>query len=184
MIGRSLVTTVMAAVLPLGIPRTIDLPVQTLPVLGGSGGTEFSRSCNSGSVLTGLRYRSGAVVDAVGLLCRPVDGNGNLLPESSVGTLAGGGGGTLKIARCAAGRVVAGAKIYYGSYVDGLALVCREWKPTTRTMATASGNAVFIGRVTSSHATELCDSPAQPVVKMRGRADMLVDAIGFSCNEP
>ena len=60
-----------AAALALGAFAADD-PPQLLPIYGGTGGSSFTRDCGAGHVLTGLRYRSGVVVDAIGLLCRPV----------------------------------------------------------------------------------------------------------------
>jgi hypothetical protein len=59
--------------------RPSDLPPQYLPVYGGSGGTAFTKDCGSGYVLTGLRYRSSLLVDAIGIMCRPVNANGSLV---------------------------------------------------------------------------------------------------------
>ena len=38
-----------------------------LPLIGTGGGTTFSRTCPSGNVLTGIRWRTGAVVDGIGI---------------------------------------------------------------------------------------------------------------------
>src|ERR1051325_5645260 len=96
---------VCAAALTLAAFRGADLPPQYLTVLGGSGGTAFSRDCGSGRVLSGVRYRSGMVIDAIGLLCRPVLSDGTLGPESTVGTLVGGAGGTIASASCPSATV-------------------------------------------------------------------------------
>src|SRR5882724_4521117 len=37
--------------------------LEDLPLIGTGGGTAFSRTCPSGHVLTGVRWRTGAVVD-------------------------------------------------------------------------------------------------------------------------
>src|SRR5689334_3107530 len=114
-----------------------NLPPQNLPVLGGSGGTAFSRDCGAGHVLSGLRYRSGAVVDAIGVLCRPVLSNGSLGPESTVGTVIGGGGGTTNVASCPSGMVVSALRVRYGSYVSYAIITCRSWHADTRTFASS-----------------------------------------------
>lgn len=68
---RRLFVTLSSLTLALGTPANAqDIPPQRLPVFGGSGGTAFTRDCGSGKVLTGLRFRGGMFVDAVGLLCR------------------------------------------------------------------------------------------------------------------
>jgi hypothetical protein len=165
-----------------------DLPPQNLPILGGSGGTAFSRDCGAGHVLSGVRYRSGMVIDALGLQCRPVLGDGSLGPESAVGALAGGGGGTIAVASCPAGRVVTGLRVRFGSYVSYVIVSCRAWSGGTRTYA-ASGpvSAVSLGSVlTPSAATtdQACESSRQPAAGLRGRAATFVDAVGLVCDEP
>ena len=164
-----------------------NLPPQNLSVLGGTGGTAFSRDCGAGHVLSGLRYRSGAVIDAVGLLCRPVLSNGSLGPESTIGTLTGGGGGTTNLSNCPTGMVVSGLRVRYGSYVSYVVITCRSWHADTRTFASSGGSAVSLGSVlTPSSATvdEACESSRQPGAGIRGRSASFVDALGLVCDEP
>jgi hypothetical protein len=166
-----------------------NLPPQQLPVYGGSGGTAFSRNCGAGKVLTGLRARSGAMVDAVGILCRPVLSNGSLGPESTVGTLAGGGGGASETANCGLGQVVTSAKIKDGGtlqpYVRRIAFRCRAWDRNSRKV-TGSESAAHVINQSDSDAgnDERCEAPTQPANGIRGRAASFVDAIGFICDEP
>lgn len=179
-------TSLALAALPLlALP---DLPPQYLTTLGGSGGTAFSRDCGAGHVLTGLRHRSGMVIDAVGLLCRPVLPDGSLGPESAVGAMAGGGGGTIAVASCLSGRVVTGLRVQYGSYVSYVIVSCRPWTAGSHTYnTTATLAAVSLGSVlTPSAATtdEACESSRQPASGIRGRAASFVDAIGLVCDEP
>src|SRR5262245_59792054 len=88
----------VAFLLPPVAPASIgarDLPVQTLAPAGyPTGGTSFTRTCPSGSVLTGIRTRKGLIIDAIGIRCRTVGADGTLGTETSVGTLAGGDGGS------------------------------------------------------------------------------------------
>lgn len=69
---RSFLLSLLGGALVLAPRRAPDLPAQLLPVNGGSGGTAYSRDCGAGRVVTGLRMRSALLVDAVGLLCKPV----------------------------------------------------------------------------------------------------------------
>jgi hypothetical protein len=166
-------------------------PPQYLPIYGGSGGTSFTRDCGSGYVLTGLRYRGGLLVDAVGLLCRPVSASGTLGSESTVGTLAGGGGGTAGTAICPTGTVVSSAEIKYGTYVNRVRIRCRPWNAAERTFGGTtqfpSDQVGETGSIVAGQATvkeEKCEAYSQPARGIRGRAHSLVDAIGFICNEP
>ena len=111
-----------------------DLPTQRLPVFGGSGGTAFTLDCGNGRVMSGVRARAGRLVDAVGLLCRPVNANGTLGSETTVGSLVGGGGGTIETRRCGSGTVLVGLDIHFGNVVDGFSIRCRSWKASNRTL--------------------------------------------------
>lgn len=163
------------------------LPAQLLPVYGGSGGTAFTRGCGAGKVLTGVRYRAGLFVDAVGLLCRPVNANGTLGSETTVGTLAGGGGGTSGAVSCPSGKVVAGLSLRYGSYIEGLSLDCRAWTSASKSFGGPVQYTTPFGNWNGSLGTrvgEKCEAPTQPGVSVRGRSASFVDAIGLICDEP
>lgn len=164
--------------------RATDLPTQYLPTWGGSGGTAFSRSCGAGRVLSGVRGRAGLVVDALGLLCRSVGADGSLGPESSIGTLAGGGGGTPDVASCPRGTVVSGVTISHGSFVNSVAIFCRAWDKATRKMTGPGTGIGVIGGGAGTQSPQACESASQPMSGFRGRAATLIDAVGFNCNEP
>lgn len=72
-----------------------------------AGGTLFSRTCPSGNVLTGVRWRTGTVVDGIGIECSPVRADGTLGTGVDVGPMAGGNGGTAGRDHCRGG-VIAG----------------------------------------------------------------------------
>lgn len=137
--------------------------------------------------MTGVRYRASFQVDAVGLLCRPVQSDGALGGETEVGSMAGGGGGTFGTRSCPTGKVVTGQIIYYGNLVDGFYIRCRSWVASTRTFGSGSVVPDKIGRIGgagSSSGSKDCEAPGQPAMGIHGRAHSLVDALGFTCNEP
>jgi hypothetical protein len=183
---RMTVLGLATGVLALAPLRSTDLPEQKLPVFGGSGGTAFSRDCGAGRVLTGLRYRAGLSLDAIGLLCRPVNADGSLGSESTVGTMVGGGGGTFGAKSCPVGSVVTGAYIDYGTWVDGLSVMCGSWSKSTRAFTKSSSSAFSFGRILAFNTAGVrsCEAVTQPAVAIRGRAASLVDALGFICDEP
>jgi hypothetical protein len=189
MLARSMVLGLTWSALTLLPMRAPDLPAQYLPVYGGSGGTAFTRTCGAGKVLTGVRYRKGATLDAIGLLCRPVLADGSLGSESTVGTLVGGGGGTSGSESCGAGRVMIGGTISHGTYIHGLTFRCRVWDKATRTYGGADAGGLYVyttaGDLSIGDTKEsYCEQKSQPLVGFRGREASLVDAIGFICNEP
>ena len=179
------VVCLLPAAIPTAHARMSDLPPQLLPVYGGSGGAAFTRSCGADKVMTGLRFRSGMLIDAIGLLCRPVSESGALGSVTTVGTLAGGGGGNSTVIRCAGGSVVARAFIEYEGYVENVILYCRPWTPATRKFG---GSEVMVPLYSRGRADRTgenkCENSLQPAVGIRGREGMFVDALGFICDEP
>jgi hypothetical protein len=67
-LGRQALLAAAWGAMALAPTRAADLPTQHLPTLGG-GGSAFARDCGAGRVLSGLRYRAGLVLDAVGFIC-------------------------------------------------------------------------------------------------------------------
>ena len=179
-----LVALLGGATLALTPARRADLPAQIFPTYGGNGGTAFTRSCGAGHVMTGVRYRTGLSVDAIGPLCRPVRADGTLGAEMTPGTMAGGSGGTLGSSRCAASDVVFSASFYFGTYLDGMRLGCGEWLPATRQIG-GFKNSISFGRfIGNTSAKSACSGSKQPVKSLFGRAASLVDAVGITCDEP
>ena len=167
-------------------PPALDAP-QYFPIVGGSGGTGFTRSCGAGKVLTGLFGREGMWVDAIGVLCRPVNSNGTLGAQSTVGSAAGGGGGTSTSVSCGSGTVVSEIFIRAGSLVNSVSITCRNWDASTRKFGgPLPGNSPGIGRMLTGGADyrHKCELATQPVNGIRGRAAAAVDALGAICDEP
>jgi len=175
-------------------PPPPNLPPEQLPVYGGSGGTDFARSCGTLKVLTGLRGRmvnilGKSLVGAVGLLCSPVGNNNALGSEVAVGTMAGGDDGTPATLSCGPGRIVKNATIESGSFVDNIRIDCFSWNPETR----AAGNNGLLASYSFPHDIftlgaarndNFCTPYLRPMNGIRGRAGTVVDAIGFICDEP
>ena len=185
MLTRSVLLALSLGMVPAVPLSSSRLPEQLLPVYGGSGGTAFSRSCGAGKVLSGLRSRGGVLLDAVGLLCKPILANGSLGPETTVGTLAGGGGGTSGTVSCAASDVMTSVRIYHGAYVNAVAIVCRKWDAAGRKVTgDEDGRENTMGTRTGTSNAEGCGAVTQPMRGIRGRSAGLVDAVGFTCNEP
>lgn len=186
MLRRTTRTLLATLGVPLFAAAAVDLPPQYLPVYGGSGGSAYTRSCSAGYALSGLRYRKGATFDAVGILCRPILSDGHLGPETTVGTLVGGGGGTVAIIHCPTGTIASGAEIDYATYLGRVILYCRTWNASTRTFGgtTSDVDTGFDLQPFKTAATELCEAAAQPVHAIRGRAGIYVDAFGLICDEP
>lgn len=163
-----------------------QLPAQQTSVVGGSGGSAFTRDCGPGRVLTGIRGREGMQIDAIGILCAPVLSSGQLGPTSTQGTLAGGSGGQFKELRCASGAVVVRLEVNYGTILNQIVVGCRPWNASTRKFEGATESVFEIGslRLQDPWLLLTCEAKTQPGAGIRGRSGLLVDAIGLICDEP
>jgi hypothetical protein len=186
-------TGIVAAVLLTAVARsfsaqqaTANLPAQRSPIFGGAGGVSFSLSCGAGSVLTGLRGRADTFVFALGITCRTVLADGSLGPENVVGEIAGGTSGAPIAAGCSTGQVLAGAEVRAVTYVQSIALHCGAWDSAKRRVTSRERQTILIGHPaagTAQHRTR-CEFDTQPMTGIWGRAQSLVDAVGFICDEP
>lgn len=161
---------------------------QRTEIIGGSGGTAFTRDCGAGKVLTGLRGRDGLVIDAIGILCAPVAASGDLGSTSAVGTLAGGGTGTYREIRCAwHSPVVAEIRVIFGTVVHQVWIYCRAWNRALRRFSGENVGGGMLGSKIIPDQAEIllsCAANTQPGAGIRGRSGLVVDAIGLICDEP
>ena len=69
--------------------------------------------------------------------------------------------------------------------IETVRIRCREWKAATRSYGTTEVVVSLVGNnATLSIGRTKCDNATQPVVSIRGRAGLVVDAVGFTCDEP
>ena len=95
------------------------------PWLGAApdrGATQVSR-CRAGDRVVGLHGRAGALIDALGVLCAPVDA-ASAVPDA--GPVRGGRGGAAFRLVCPDGYVATGLTARSGDAVDAVGLVCRD----------------------------------------------------------
>lgn len=185
LMSLSLAVVVVAPALP-GQGVSPKMPMQRSPVFGGAGGRSFSLSCAPGRVLTGLRARADAFVFAIGITCRPLLPDGALGPESAVGDLVGGSGGSPVAVACPSGQVIAAVEVRAATYLQALEAQCAEWDASRRRFRPRPLHTVSIGAAGATvprHVTR-CEFEGQPMVGLWGRAQSLVDALGFVCDEP
>jgi hypothetical protein len=196
----------LAILLPPVAPAFIgvrDLPVQTLAQAGyPTGGTAFTRTCPSGSVLTGFRTRKGVIIDAIGIKCRAVGADGTLGTETSVGSLTGGDGGTASAGSCPSGTVITGSvgALAFPVGLFGFAFECRHWNAATRRWSGLPVTAINIPTVgglvlmalpgpnlallTGFATYRACSNETQPAEGIAGRSGTYLDAVGLRCDEP
>ena len=159
---------------------------ESLPLIGGSGGNSFTRDCPRGSVLTGVRWRTGLALDGIGIACSPVRSDGTLGPAVDVGTMAGGNGGTAGRGHCQTGVVAAQGGSSAGVSLDGLFLRCFFWYPASRSYGGTSVSDIEVKKPAAIpfwNFTQCRDGTA-PATGIYGRHGSLVDAVGLKCGTP
>jgi hypothetical protein len=156
-----------------------------LPLIGTGGGTAFSRTCPSGHVLTGVRWRTGTVVDGIGIQCSPVRSDGTLGTGVDVGPMAGGNGGTAGRDHCRGGVIAGQNGATAGVSLASLFFRCFPWNPTARVYTGADNYSinVRIGLLISASESQ-CHDGDKPAVGIHGRHGAFVDAVGLRCAKP
>lgn len=92
---------------------------------GGTGGTAFSRTCPSGSAVSGFSARSNTLVDAMTLFCRPLRSPGRLRGDAGPLPAIGGAGGTERRRRdCGLDHPATALYGRSGSSIDAIGLLC------------------------------------------------------------
>jgi hypothetical protein len=175
-------------------PRAASLAFESkLPLIGSGGGSSFTRRCPDNHVLTGFRWRQGAVVDAIGIKCRPVQSDGRLGNEISSGSMAGGDGGTFGSKSCEwirDGRTSQIVVTYQrgggaGIGIASLTFACRPWLPESRASGGGQIGELLQIRSGSVFTRDLeCPRAGEPAVGIYGRQGAIVDAVGLICALP
>jgi len=165
------------------------------PQYGGSGGTQYLDTCPTGYALAGMNLWTGSEVDAVQAYCRQLTLSTNTAPDPytydvTVGTARtlskrGGGGGTLRSARCNTGEVVTGIFGRSGARIDQLGFRCSQLGVSG---APASDDVTFSGGASrggyggggGSSFTYNCPA-GEVVVGIGGRYGSRVDAFRVRC---
>ena len=153
---------------------------------GGGGGTRTKLlDCGKSALAVGYFGRAGSWIDAVGLICRRVKGDGNLgttFHKSPVG----GRDGFARDAKCPEGKVLGGSGTYYGSFVHTISVHCFDWNsaalktsgpvrpPTTRFGATREYGA--------ARGNFSCPDN-NPIQAMRVKYGSYVDSVKFTCRQ-
>ena len=159
---------------------------ENLPLIGGSGGNAFTRDCPKGSVLTGVRWRTGLALDGLGIACSPVLSNGSLGAEVDVGAMTGGNGGTAGRGHCQGGVVAAQGGSSAGVSLDGLFLRCFTWYAASRSYGGTYVTEIEVKKPAAIpfwNFTQCRDGTA-PATGIYGRHGSLVDAVALKCGTP
>lgn len=162
------------------------LTVSRTSSFGGPGGGNFEIACPFGSVMTGLRARSGEWIDALSPICsRYVRGN-QTLGEIDPQPFSGGNGGGEAFIRCAPRRgVIVGLELFqadnrWGS-VGHIVVNCGDYLKPSQFWNKLPGSADFLGQSQRGRrATLKCASPLI-AGGIFGRSGIYVDRLGLSC---
>lgn len=168
-------------------------------VYGGPGGGQFNLTCPANAVLVGFQARAGAWVDAVGIICAPLDVASHR-PSASrkVQGWAGGNGGSPQESYCARGEFLTGVGVAHTrgnnlprQYVNTIGLACGGRSHIDRCISSGEGCGwippVVRGPVISvvkeySYDSIVCPA-GEVAVGVVGRSGKYVDALGLVCRE-
>lgn len=153
-------------------------------LVGGGGGTAYNRDCGSNRVLIGLQGKWGFWFDQLTPVCQAIAADGTLGEITTLSRVGGAGGNNAGEKRCTAGRVLAGFKASWGTYVDRLRLSCVTWMPATK----ARGTTILdppptlgsTGLLKSE--THLFCASGKLAKGIRGKAASYVDSLSLVCN--
>ena len=159
---------------------------EDLPSIGTSGGTAFSRECPDNHVLTGIRYRSGFLLDAVGIKCRPVKSDGTLGAEISWGGMVGGSGGTSGSVSCPSNAVIVeqGGKGGPAVGIHTLKMGCYSWIPSAKKWGLPGFPRIYVIGSTTTFLYHACSEHTQPATGIKGKQGDFVDSFRLHCSTP
>lgn len=153
------------------------------PSVGGAGGTAYSRDCGANAALVGLQGRFGMWIDQLTPVCQAISSNGALGQIFTQARIGGSGGSTAAEARCSTGKVVTGARVRWGAYIDRLNLLCATWDPATKSARNDGQLMQFLGRGDSiAQSTDLACPTGQVGKGLKGKAALYVDSLALICN--
>ncbi len=176
-------------------PPAASAAEYSTPIFGGSGGKySYNLDCGRGAVITGLVFKSGSYVDAIGVLCRKVNASTGRLGEEFTRGPKGGYGGTPKERKCPSGAVINKVKAHYGAFVNFFATTCYVWDHRRKRPGSIykdqNGRGVYprAGSPCSSidfgcKRTEHFTCPSGKAGKaVRGRYGGFIDSLRFVCD--
>jgi hypothetical protein len=173
--------------IPLDEPK--QMPVSRTDTFGGPGGGPFELACPAGSVMTGLRARSGAWVDALSPVCSRWVGRSETLGEIEGQPFVGGGGGGELFIRCAGRRgVVVGLQMFQADNRDqsiGLINVdCTDYEHPSVFWNKLGGSADYLGQSQRGPRVEERCGSGLVAAGIHGKSGAFIDRLGLLCTQP
>jgi hypothetical protein len=153
------------------------------PLVGGGGGTAYSRGCGSLGVLVGLQTKFGSWIDQITPVCQQFSANGTIDDIFTLARIGGTGGINIEEARCPAGKVLAGLVVRWGTYTNSVELRCASWTASNKTRGTSLSGGGTIGTGGGVTTTSLSCPAGQVGKGLKGKAGIYVDSMSLVCNQ-
>lgn len=179
----------------------VDVPptsATTSEVIGGPGGRAFTLKCPSNMVLVGFRAQAGAWVDGAGILCTPVNGQGQISGSRSEHGRAGGNGGSPQEAYCPNGQGATGLTLTFTrgggkprEFVNSIGIACQHQATASACISTGEGCGPIPPKQRYTLAVQtvkeykynimFCPSD-EYMTGVQGRSGNAIDALGIICD--
>jgi hypothetical protein len=147
---------------------------------GGSGDGTYDITCGDGNVAVGIFGRSGSWMDRLGLICAPLDGDGNLGATFQTDS-TGGDGGMPGDAICPADQVLVGIELWQDTtVVRRIDLHCQtvaQWKMNDMNTTTVPG----IGTAALGQEFAVVCPAGAVIYRFSGKSDMYVSNVNPLC---
>ena len=185
LLATGLVAGNSALAAPASVANPRLLEVKRTSSFGGNGGGPFEISCPYGTVMTGLKARHGAWIDAVSPICAKFV-NGRVLGEIPHEIFTGGRGGGPGFMRCQGPRgVVTGLQMFKADNEDGsvghIIIECGDYLNPASFNNKLPGSADYLGKATSGGRVTVRCTPPLVAGGVFGRSGAYIDRIGLSC---
>jgi hypothetical protein len=167
----------------LVVSTTANAAAFITPLVGGSGGSSYTRSCGTSAVLVGVQVRYGAWLDQMTPICRRFNADGTLGTDFTLSRIGGTGGGTVEQGSCPTGKLLTGLSVRWGTYIHQVILFCASWNAATKTRGSATMVDSTLGSNYGGSSSTGLGCPSGQVAKaIKGKAGIYVDSLSMVCN--
>jgi hypothetical protein len=182
----AMIRLLILAMLVLVLPLPASAQTTATETFGGRGGGPFRLECPAGMVMTGVRARTGAWIDAVAPVCAIWVASSATLGDIDDQPGTGGNGGGPNLMHCAGRRgAVVGLFPELARNRDGsvgwLRIECADYQHPWRWYDLLRGTATELGQRTGSERPFLGCGYNEVAVGIYGRSGAFIDRIGLLC---
>jgi hypothetical protein len=182
--------TTLLGMLTVSSGASAETTVSHTGTFGGPGGGSFELACPAGSVMTGLRARHGAWIDALSPICSVWDGRSQTLREIGNQPFTGGNGGGPGFIRCDVhyGGVLVGIHMYQADNSDGsvglINVDCGNYRQPAQFANKAGGSVDFLGNSMRGSRAAMHCGPGLVAAGIYGHSGAFIDRLGLLCIRP